>query len=88
MLNFRAGRKDATQAGPPGVPQPFEPLPTHKETFRRQGFTPEEMIALVACGHTLGGVRGVDFPDVVPIRQNDSISLNTFDTTPAYDNAV
>jgi hypothetical protein len=44
------------EAGPLGVPEPFQDL--------------AEMIALVACGHTIGSVHGADFPNLV--RQNNS----------------
>lgn len=54
MIPFRGGRVDAYEAGPTGVPQPQDSLESHTEAFRRQGFTPTEMISLVACGHTLG----------------------------------
>jgi hypothetical protein len=30
------------------------------------GFTPTEMIELVACGHTIGGVQSKFFPTIVP----------------------
>ncbi|KAK1230801.1 hypothetical protein PQX77_006101 [Marasmius sp. AFHP31] len=63
---FRAGRVDAKSAGPPGVPEPQQDLQSHIDSFKRQGFTPSEMIALVACGHAVGGVRKADFPTVVP----------------------
>ncbi|KIK56945.1 hypothetical protein GYMLUDRAFT_173768 [Collybiopsis luxurians FD-317 M1] len=85
FVPFSAGRVDATEAGPPTVPEPQQDLASHTESFRRQGFTPTEMIALVACGHTLGGVRQVDFPLVVT---DNSTILQTFDTTPAFDTAV
>ncbi|KAJ7775683.1 heme peroxidase [Mycena maculata] len=62
---FRPGRIDATEAGPPGVPQPQESLQTHIAEFARQGFNATEMIALVACGHTVGGVHEVDFPQSI-----------------------
>ncbi|KAJ3839306.1 hypothetical protein F5878DRAFT_616892, partial [Lentinula raphanica] len=43
------------------------------------------MISLVACGHTLGGVRQVDFPLVVVDPED---VLQTFDSTIEFDNAV
>lgn len=66
-IPFRGGRVDATRPGPTGVPKPQEDLATHQEAFRRQGFNQEEMIGLVACGHTLGGVHGKDFPEIVDV---------------------
>jgi hypothetical protein len=65
-LPLRVGRIDATEAGPRGTPQPHETLDTHKARFAKMGFTPTEMISLVACGHSLGSVSGADFPDIVP----------------------
>lgn len=85
VIPFSAGRVDATEAGPPLVPQPQEPLASHIESFRRQGFNETEMIALVACGHTIGGVRQADFPLIVT---NTSIDVDTFDTTPAFDTTM
>lgn len=73
---------DALTAGRLGVPEPQQTLQSHTESFRQQGFSPTEMIGLVACGHTLGAVRTADFPDIVP--NGDT----TFDTTTAYDHAV
>ncbi|KAJ4486568.1 heme peroxidase [Lentinula edodes] len=85
VIPFSAGRVDATEAGPETVPEPQQDLASHTEAFRRQGFTPTEMIGLVACGHTLGGVRQVDFPLVVTDTED---FLQTFDTTTDFDNAV
>lgn len=65
LVPFRAGRVDATQAGPSGVPKPDETLDIHTAAFQRMGLTQDEMIGLVACGHTLGGVHGKDFPQIV-----------------------
>ncbi|KAJ3794689.1 heme peroxidase [Lentinula aff. detonsa] len=85
IIPFSAGRVDATEAGPATVPEPQQDLASHTEAFRRQGFTPTEMIGLVACGHTLGGVRQVDFPLVVTDTED---VLQTFDTTTNFDNAI
>ncbi|EEB91335.1 hypothetical protein MPER_10319 [Moniliophthora perniciosa FA553] len=85
VVPFRAGRVDATTAGQPGVPEPQQDLASHTESFRRQGFTGSEMIALVACGHTLGGVRREDFPEVI---HDTSVNLTTFDSTIQFDNVV
>ncbi|KDR77718.1 hypothetical protein GALMADRAFT_95393 [Galerina marginata CBS 339.88] len=84
-IPFRYGRKDALKAGRSGVPEPQQNLASHIESFRLQGFTQKEMIGLVACGHTLGGVRGVDFQDIVPDPSISSIA--TFDTTSGLDSA-
>jgi hypothetical protein len=63
-IPLRVGRVDATEAGPLGVPEPQEDLDTHIADFKRQGFNMTEMIGLVACGHTIGGVHQEDFPDI------------------------
>lgn len=65
QVEFHAGRVDATEAGPPGVPKPDQNLTHHTEVFAKQGFNTEEMITMVACGHTLGGVHHEDFPQIV-----------------------
>ncbi|KAF8151779.1 heme peroxidase [Crassisporium funariophilum] len=90
IIPYRSGRVDAPAPGPSGVPEPFEDLATHTASFKRQGFNQEEMIGLVACGHTLGGVRDNDFPDHVPKTDtgNGQSNIVTFDSTPAFDNAV
>ena len=44
----------------------------HLSSFKRQGFNRDEMIGLVACGHTLGGIHGVDFPEIVDVV-NDTV---------------
>ncbi|KAL0057461.1 hypothetical protein AAF712_015895 [Marasmius tenuissimus] len=82
---LRGGRVDATSAGPPTVPEPHQDLASHTESFRRQGFNQSEMIALVACGHSLGGVRRVDFPEII---HNEDADLELFDGTQTFDHAV
>lgn len=72
FLPFRGGRIDATEPGAFGTPEPHHSLSSHTESFRKQGFNATEMIALVACGHSLGGVNGRDFPEIVPVR-NDPV---------------
>jgi hypothetical protein len=66
IVPLKGGRVDAAGPGPSGVPEPQQDLPTHSASFAKQGFDTSEMIALVACGHTVGGVHGVDFPEIVP----------------------
>jgi catalase (peroxidase I) len=90
QIDFRGGRVDATQAGPASVPQPQDALTSHTAAFARMGFTPTEMIQLVACGHTIGGVQRAAFPNVVP--KKDATKTNpdgnmVFDQTfDAFDN--
>ncbi len=69
-IPVRAGRVDATEAEPFGVPEPQQDLDSHVKAFARQGFNATEMIGLLACGHTLGGVHGNDFPDIVDVTED------------------
>jgi len=89
VIPFRAGRVDVWAGGPTGAPEPQHDLPTLTESFRKQGFNQAEMIKLVACGHTLGGVRSSDFPLLVPPDPNSASPVfNDFDSTMAFDNTV
>ncbi|TFK76256.1 heme peroxidase [Pluteus cervinus] len=89
IIPYRSGRIDALGPGPSGVPQPHQDLPTHTDIFQRQGFNPSEMITLVACGHTLGGVRSLDFPTLVAPGSDPSIpNFKLFDSTPEFDNTM
>ncbi|KAJ7144384.1 heme peroxidase [Mycena epipterygia] len=82
-IAFRGGRVDAGEPNMPGVPQPQQDLQSHIESFARQGFTQTEMISLVACGHTFGGVQHAAFPDIVPEFNDttDTLSVAHFDST-------
>ncbi|KAJ7748379.1 heme peroxidase [Mycena metata] len=42
---------------------PFRDLASHIASFKAQGFNETEMISLVACGHSLGGVRVKEYLD-------------------------
>lgn len=74
LIPFRAGRVDATKAGPLGVPEPQQGIDSHLAAFKRQGFNKAEMIGLVACGHTMGGVHAEDFPQVVQVPGGGPVS--------------
>lgn len=65
VIPVKTGRKDATKRGPVGVPQPQNQIQTFKDQFERMGFPVEEMIEMVACGHTIGGVHPSNFPQIV-----------------------
>ncbi|KAF7336882.1 Peroxidase [Mycena venus] len=84
-IPFKPGRVMASAAGPSGVPVPTGTLAEHTAAFQRQGFTATEMIGLVACGHTLGGVvfTAVDFPTV-----NTGSGIAPFDDTRLFDNHI
>ncbi|KAM0525616.1 hypothetical protein ACHAPE_000325 [Trichoderma viride] len=90
IIPYRGGRVDAAGPGPSGVPQPQEDLASHTASFARQGFDVTEMIQLVACGHSIGGVHGVDFPEIVPNPPNTGTdNMVDFDTTGNdFDNKV
>ncbi|KAJ7262356.1 heme peroxidase [Mycena rebaudengoi] len=83
VVPFRGGRVDAMVPNSPGVPAPREPLDSHIAAFAKQGFTPQEMISLVACGHTFGGVQHAFFSGIVPELNDPSSTLSVahFDTT-------
>ena len=70
IVPFRGGRVEATGPEPSGVPEPQQDLNSHTTAFARQGFNVTEMIGLVACGHSIGGVHGKDFPEIVPFDSN------------------
>ncbi|TCD65071.1 hypothetical protein EIP91_003273 [Steccherinum ochraceum] len=90
-IAFRGGRVDATEANAPGVPEPQQTLDEHIASFDRQGFTQEEMIGLVACGHSFGGVQNVAFPTIVPPSDdpNNTSGNQHFDSTfTQFDNKI
>ncbi|KAF9053046.1 L-ascorbate oxidase [Panaeolus papilionaceus] len=89
IIPLRGGRVDTWTPGPGGTPEPQHDLQTLTESFRKQGFTSDEMIKLVACGHSFGGVRSSEFPSLVPPDPNSLTAvIHDFDTTPNFDNAV
>ncbi|KAK2671207.1 hem peroxidase [Fusarium oxysporum f. sp. vasinfectum] len=75
-IPFRAGRIDAYKAGPAGVPEPSTNLKDTFAAFTKAGFTKEEMTAMVACGHAIGGVHSVDFPEIVGIKADPNNDTN------------
>ncbi|KAH8899160.1 heme peroxidase [Thozetella sp. PMI_491] len=93
LIPYRGGRVDVAGPGPSGVPTPDQGLDSHMAAFARQGFNVTEMIGLVACGHTLGGVHGENFPQIVPVPNpvdpNNQASRQDFDETfDVFDNSV
>lgn len=84
----RAGRKDATEGGATGVPQPQNSALMFQQQFERMGFTTEEMIQVTACGHTIGGVHHEEFPDLMPADApaNGEVPLDS--SVAVFDNAV
>lgn len=89
IIPFRGGRIDAWQAGNYGTPEPQQDIATLTESFRNQGFNQTDMIKLVACGHTMGGVRTTDFPQLVPPDPKSTVLvIDNFDQTMQFDNLV
>ncbi|KAH7397133.1 heme peroxidase [Pyrenochaeta sp. MPI-SDFR-AT-0127] len=85
---LRLGRIDATEAGPLGVPEAHTDLNTTKKAFEKAGFNQEDMITLVACGHTIGSVHSVDHPEIVSGTPSEE-NIAQFDTTASnFDSAV
>ncbi|MCJ1226664.1 hypothetical protein MMC12_003317 [Toensbergia leucococca] len=87
VVSIRTGRIDATAAGNPGVPLPQNSLYTFENQFARTGFNTTEMIAVTACGHTVGGVHAVNFPQIVTpgTVPND---YQHFDSTTVFDEKI
>lgn len=87
-IAVRTGRQDAQAAGALGVPKVEGTQQDFKRDFTRMGFTTQEMVKLVACGHTLGGVHSTQFPQIVASGTQPN-NVQNFDRSPAvYDNAV
>ena len=84
---FKSGRVDATEAGPVGVPLPQNSLFTFQNQFARVGFNATEMIQVVACGHTLGGVHASNFPQIVPPGSAPDDVVH-FDSTTKFDEKI
>ncbi|KAI9317816.1 heme peroxidase [Zopfochytrium polystomum] len=88
-IPLRVGRVDAGVAGPKGVPSPDQSAEEFAATFRRAGFSLPEAIAMVACGHTMGGVHGTLFPTVVPDDGSFANRFHPFDASPAtFDDSI
>ncbi|KAK0118511.1 hypothetical protein ONS96_011608 [Cadophora gregata f. sp. sojae] len=87
MIKLRAGRIDATKAGPTGVPKAEDSFDKSNATFAKAGFSTKEMIQSIACGHTIGAVHRRNHPEIV---LDDEVTgtdpemdgADTFDTTP------
>ncbi|KAJ6468452.1 heme peroxidase [Mycena sanguinolenta] len=87
VIPFRVGRVTASGPGPLGVPQPNQTLADHTAAFARMGFNATEMIQLVACGHTLGGVNQNDLPDIYD-GGNFTNPVAPFDDSRNFDNHI
>ena len=84
-IPLRGSRIDATGPGPETVPERHQNSASHKESFRRQGFSQSEMISLIACSHSADGVRRDDFPDII---KNEDAGVQFFDGTTPFDHSM
>jgi len=82
QVPFRAGRVDAYKAGPAGVPEAHTNLKDTFARFTKAGFTKEDMTALVACGHAVGGVHHVDHPEIT----GHEVSADNYTSVPFQTN--
>ena len=81
---MRSGRVDATAAGPSGVPEPETDLQTTLNDGSNAGFNGGDYITLTACGHSVGGVHRVTFPQVTTSSEGEGTDeLVPFDETQA-----
>ncbi|KAL6702425.1 hypothetical protein ACN47E_001876 [Coniothyrium glycines] len=87
-IPLRTGRIDATEAGIKGVPEAHTDLETSRNRFSTASLNETEMITLIACGHSIGGVHSVDHPEIVPgpVSAENKLSFDT--TKAALDNNV
>ena len=85
---IRAGRVDATSGSTRAVPQPQNSILSLQQTFDAMGFSPEEMIQVTACGHTIGGVHSNEFPEIVPPGAGTNGQIELDSTTHGFDNKV
>ncbi|KAG9187584.1 hypothetical protein G6011_05455 [Alternaria panax] len=85
---LRLGRKDATEAGIKGVPEAHTDLDTTRKRFETASLSETDMITLIACGHSIGGVHSVDHPEIVPgpVTAENKVSFDT--TLGVLDNNV
>lgn len=88
----RGGRVDAVEEGPNGqVPDASNAIGIFRNQFNRMGFAGvdnTEMIQLVACGHTLGGVHAAEQPLIINSGQFPN-NYAHFDTSvAAFDNKI
>lgn len=88
VIPITAGRVDAKAAGPIGVPLPQNTAFTFENQFLRMGFSKTEMIQVVACGHTLGGVHETEFPQIVPVGTTKNGEGAMDSTVAKFDNKI
>ena len=92
VVPVRGGHKDATQAGASAqIPDAANAIGIFRNQFTRMGFSGvnnTEMIQLVACGHTLGGVHAAEQPNIINSGEFPN-NYAHFDTSVAgFDNNI
>jgi hypothetical protein len=87
-IPVRAGRIDATEGFYEDIgPVPMDTVETLTNKFATMGFSVSDMVKLVACGHTMGGVHGGDLPTV--LYNNTIGNFETFDSSGStFDNKI
>ncbi|KAI0911180.1 heme peroxidase [Ustulina deusta] len=88
VVPIASGRVDAKVAGPIGVPLPQNSAFTFQQQFARMGFSQTEMIQVVACGHTIGGVHETEFPQIVPVGSTKDGEGPMDSTMDKFDNRI
>jgi catalase (peroxidase I) len=76
---LRLGRKDATEASIEGVPEAHTDLDTTQKRFATISSDESEIVTLIACSHSIGGVHSVDYTDIVssPITAENKAGFDT-----------
>ncbi|KAI1169114.1 hypothetical protein F5B18DRAFT_9053 [Nemania serpens] len=88
VVPIASGRIDATESGPIGVPLPQNSAFTFEQQFTRMGFSQAEMIQVVACGHSIGGVHETEFPQIVPVGSTEDGEGPMDSSVDVFDNKV
>ncbi|KAI1154349.1 hypothetical protein F4825DRAFT_193510 [Nemania diffusa] len=88
VVPYASGRVDAKEGGPIGVPLPQNSAFTFQQQFSRMGFSQTEMIQVVACGHTIGGVHETEFPQIVPVGSTADGEGTMDSTVDVFDNKI
>ncbi|KAI1754591.1 hypothetical protein F4782DRAFT_37229 [Xylaria castorea] len=88
VVPVAGGRIDAKEGGPIGVPLPQNSAFTFGQQFTRMGFDQTEMIQVVACGHSIGGVHETEFPQIVPLGSTGNGEAPMDSTVDVFDNKV
>ena len=91
VIPIKTGRIDASAGGTgfaTNTPLAQDSVGTFIGQFAHMGFSQTEMIQVVACGHTLGGVHATEFPNVIPVGHfpDDFVPLDSTQTV--FDNAI